>query len=130
MPSRRIEIPFTGRHNKGENIFLNPEECINYFPELLNGKIVLRGTPGKTEIADLATNQAVRKMVVAEGFGWIVSRDTLFKIDKSWNVTTISGSMDLTENVFMIINPLQIGIFGGDKGYYYTHSTGILAGIT
>jgi len=130
MPSKRIPIPFTGQHTRGKNVFLNGEESINYYPEVLNNKIVLRGVPGKTEFADLVTNQAVRAGIKSNGFSWWVSRDTLFKVDSSGNMTAVSGSMDLTESVFMIENSLSIGIFGGPKGYVYTHSTGALAQIT
>ena len=132
MPSKRMPIPFTGQESKGKNVFLNSEECINYYPEPLKGSIILRGCPGKIERVDInqGDGKPVRAQIESAGFAWAVCYDGLFRYDTNFNVTQITGSMQLDDPVFMIENGLQIGIFGGDRAYYYTHATDTLAEIT
>ena len=131
MPSQRMEIPFTGESHKGKNIFLNSEDCINYYPEILNGKVILRGSAGLLEVADLETNQPVRASIVFNDKVYFVSSDKLYRMGVNYNIETMSGaSLDLTDDVYLIENSLQIGIFGGDKGYVYTLSTDTITQIT
>ena len=131
MPSNKMPIPFTGYSEKGKNIFTNSEECINYYPEFKEGKIVLRGSPGLKEFADLGSGSPIRGMIVADNYLYAVSDTTLYKVNSSGIVTTVSGTITLShDSVSMIENGTQVGIFGGSNGYVYTISTGSLAAIS
>ncbi len=130
MPSKRIPIPFTGQHSKGKNVFMNSEECINYYPEAMKSLIVLRGCPGKLECVDVGTNQSIDAQIVSQGYVFVVSGGRLHRYDKNYNTITIDGIMDVSAPIAMVENELQIGIFGGARGYYYTHATETLAEIT
>jgi hypothetical protein len=132
MPSRRIEIPFCGEHSRGESIFLNPEECINYYPERdKGGRITLRGSPGLADFADTGSGSPTRGGVVCGDYLFVVQGMNLYRIDQHGTVTAVSGDMALTEDVVSVIeNGATLGIFGGDTGYYYTLSTNTLAEIS
>ncbi len=131
MPSKRQPIPFTGHSHKGKNIFINSEECINYYPEVMpDGKLVLRGSPGLTEFADTGLEAGIRGWIVSAGLLYVVAGSTLFSVTKLGVVTTIGDVSITTPMVFMIENSLQVGIFGGPKGYVYTIATDTLAQIT
>lgn len=134
MPTGRFEIPFVGPAYKGLNPFLNPQECVNYFLEpyqtMKGNKLALRGCPGLTTWANLATGAAIDGMIKIGSYLMAVSNAKLFKISSAKAVTEI-GSIDISGTVQMAQNGLQAMIATpSTQAYIYTLADDSLVRIT
>ena len=130
----RIEIPFTGEAYKSGNPYVSDQECVNYYidstPKMGKGMAVLRGAPGLEEWCDTGTGEAIKGLLSYDNKLYIVSNNKLFKADTAGNCQEV-GDVAVDEDVATIItNSLQVGIFGGERGFYYTIATDTLAEIT
>lgn len=136
MPSKRREIPFAGPAYQSANVFLNAQQCINYYlepyPAMGENKFALRGCPGLRSWVDLGTNSAIRGLLPAGDYLFAVSGNKLFRITTGGTATEVTGSLNTSSGIVsMAENGAQVMIVdSGNDGYIYTISTEAFAEIT
>ncbi len=102
--------------------------CINLYPEIIdsidpnaaNTVSALYSVPGLKLLKTLPTQPFRGSVLVTPGLLYVVSGNTLYSIDTSFNYTTIGTISSSSGLVSMIENGLQVSIFDGQNGYCYT----------
>jgi hypothetical protein len=127
-----MKTPILGQAYVARSVNAADNRMVNLFPEATpeNGKDVgfLNRAPGLRLLATVGSGP-VRGMWQYGGYGYVVSSNTLYRVDAAWNATvlgTVSGSgpVSMTDNgtqLFVACNPL---------GYIYNATTGVFAQIT
>ena len=129
-----MEIPIVGESYTLVSQNASAQETINLFPEIVkSGKVpvALYGTPG-LDLKVTAGNGPIRAMRVMGAFLYVLSGNTLYKIDSSWAATslgTVSSSSDGSAvAASMSDNGTQLVILTptDGKGYIYTIAGGLV----
>jgi len=127
-----MKTPILGQAYVARSVNAADNRMVNLFPEATpeNGKDVgfLNRAPGLRLLATVGSGP-VRGMWQYGGYGYVVSSNTLYRVDAAWNVTvlgTVSGSgpVSMSDNgtqLFVACNPLS---------YIYNATTGVFAQIT
>jgi hypothetical protein len=127
-----MKTPILGQAYVARSVNAADNRMVNLFPEATpeNGKDVgfLNRAPGLRLLATVGSGP-VRGMWQYGGYGYVVSSNTLYRVDAAWNATvlgTVSGSgpVSMTDNgtqLFVACNPLS---------YIYNATTGVFAQIT
>jgi len=137
--TKRLEIPFTGPTYQNKSLFSAAQRCVNFFlrpyPDFNPAnkgelKYMLVGTPGLVQLADLGNDGPVRGSLAYNGFLYVVSGSTLFRVDQYWAVTTLGAVEGGTLPVGMATNGVDVVVVCSTKGYSYILATGVFAQIT
>jgi len=127
-----MKTPILGQAYVARSVNAADNRMVNLFPEQTpeNGKDVgfLNRAPGLRLLATVGSGP-VRGLWQYGGYGYVVSSNTLYRIDAAWNATvlgTVSGSgpVSMTDNgtqLFVACNPLS---------YIYNATTGVFGQIT
>jgi hypothetical protein len=127
-----MKTPILGQAYVARSVNAADNRMVNLFPEATpeNGKDVgfLNRAPGLRLLATVGSGP-VRGMWQYGGYGYVVSSNTLYRVDAAWNATvlgTVSGSgpVSMTDNgtqLFVACNPLS---------YIYNATTSVFAQIT
>lgn len=127
-----MKTPILGQAYVARSVNAADNRMVNLYPEATpeNGKDVgfLNRAPGLRLLATVGSGP-VRGMWQYGGYGYVVSSDTLYRVDAAWNATvlgTVSGSgpVSMSDNgtqLFVACNPLS---------YIYNATTGVFAQIT
>jgi len=127
-----MKTPILGQAYVARSVNAADNRMVNLFPEATpeNGKDVgfLNRAPGLRLLATVGSGP-VRGMWQYGGYGYVVSSNTLYRVDAAWNATvlgTVSGSgpVSMSDNgtqLFVACNPLS---------YIYNATTGVFAQIT
>jgi len=127
-----MKTPILGQAYVARSVNAADNRMVNLYPEQTpeNGKDVgfLNRAPGLRLLATVGSGP-VRGLWQYGGYGYVVSSNTLYRIDAAWNSTvlgTVSGSgpVSMTDNgtqLFVACNPLS---------YIYNATTGVFAQIT
>jgi len=127
-----VKTPILGQAYVARSVNAADNRMVNLYPEQTpeNGKDVgfLNRAPGLRLLATVGSGP-VRGLWQYGGYGYVVSSNTLYRIDAAWNATvlgTVSGSgpVSMTDNgtqLFVACNPLS---------YIYNATTGVFAQIT
>ena len=131
----RLEIPFTGSEKKGEITFLNGEECINYYPDVIStpegNKLILRATQGLILKRDLGVSSGIRGMVAVKSNLYVVCNDTFYVLDSAYSTVYSSTVMKTTTGVVsMACNGNDVTFVDGPYGYVYDLGSETVAQIT
>ena len=117
------EIPIALQYAKGDNRLNTSETVINLYPEKIQGttvaNIILKNTPGYTELETLDTNNIVG-IYTAPDKMYIVTETKLYSYD---GVKLLElGNVSFSKPVTFAYNGIQLVITAGDS-YYYDGST-------
>jgi len=127
-----MKTPILGQAYVARSVNAADNRMVNLYPEATpeNGKDVgfLNRAPGLRLLATVGSGP-VRGMWQYGGYGYVVSSNTLYRVDAAWNATvlgTVSGSgpVSMSDNgtqLFVACNPLS---------YIYNATTGVFAQIT
>jgi len=127
-----MKTPILGQAYVARSVNAADNRMVNLYPEQTpeNGKDVgfLNRAPGLRLLATVGSGP-VRGLWQYGGYGYVVSSNTLYRIDAAWNATvlgTVSGSgpVSMTDNgtqLFVACNPLS---------YIYNATTGVFGQIT
>jgi hypothetical protein len=127
-----MKTPILGQAYVARSVNAAGNRMVNLFPEATpeNGKDAgfLNRAPGLRLLATVGSGP-VRGMWQYGGYGYVVSSNTLYRVDAAWNATalgTVSGSgpVSMSDNgtqLFVACNPLS---------YIYNATTGVFAQIT
>jgi len=127
-----MKTPILGQAYVARSVNAADNRMVNLFPEATpeNGKDVgfLNRAPGLRLLATVGSGP-VRGMWQYGGYGYVVSSNTLYRVDAAWNAAvlgTVSGSgpVSMSDNgtqLFVACNPLS---------YIYNATTGVFAQIT
>jgi hypothetical protein len=135
--SQRIPIPIGVEFNARGNAFLAAGQSINYYPEIIDGQVVYRSSPGLSAFATLGSSAATRGMIVMgdpqTGTLVVVSGNKVYKVTTAGSVSAAIGTLDTSSGlVSMACNYTQVMIVtpSDGKGYIYTLATNTVAKIT
>lgn len=126
MPTERREIPFVGGAYKGRSTFLNPQECVNFFPDVdtKGGKSqrALIGTPGLDQFASLGSNAAVRNMILVDSYVYAMMGNQLRRIASDGTITDITGTIGTSDGFVFMAHDGQgslVIVDPGQDGYLF-----------
>lgn len=123
-----MNINFLGGSYKGRSSNVNPQECVNLYPEVdrEGGKfpLVHYGTPGLLEFCDLDIDFEVRGLHVMGSTLYAVCGGTFFSINSSGtetiiDTTTMAGLGSNSGPVSMANNGTEILIADGTYGFLF-----------
>jgi hypothetical protein len=128
-------IPFVGPAYNGRSTMTNPQECVNFYPEINDpgSKTVssLIACPGTYLLCNTGISGANRALYkTSTGRLFCVTGNTLCEISTVWDVTSRGTLLTSTGNVNMIDNGNHIGIVDGAYLYHYNLSTDTLTRVT
>lgn len=120
-----MKSPILGSSYVARSINAANNRMINLFPESIQegGKEYgfLNRCPGTTILATIGDGP-IRGQIEFGGFGYVVSGDTLYKIDTLWAGTAI-GTVSGTGVVSMADNGIQLFIAANPDGFIYNSKT-------
>ena len=127
-----MKMPILGQAYVARSVNAADNRMVNLFPEVTpdNGKDAgfLNRAPGLRLLATLGTGP-VRGLWQYNGYGYVVSGITLYKIDAAWNVTAL-GTVSGTGPVSMSDNGAVLFIACNGPSYTYFDRTGDFRQIT
>jgi hypothetical protein len=127
-----MKTPILGQAYVARSVNAADNRMVNLYPEVTpdNGKDAgfLNRAPGLRLLATVGSGP-VRGMWQYGGYGYVVSSNTLYRVDAAWNVTSLGGVLG-TGPVSMSDNGTQLFIACNPWSYIYNASTGVLAQIT
>lgn len=116
---------------KSRSVVASGGNIKNLFAEINEDQsITLYGTSGKVAVANVGLGGAIRGMIAANNFLYVVCESTVYRIDAAYVVTTIGTINTSTGLVSMASNGLDVIIVDGLYGYLVNFSTGLLSRIT
>jgi len=134
-----MRIPLIGSYNRGRSVIVNPETCMNLYPEMQpqtsKNQIVLVGTPGLKLFIDTgyvcrclhATTNG--KMFSVNGRNVYVINETAAKTLLG-TMASATGIVKTAENMNLNYHPYQTAFVDGTKGYIYDFSNNTFTEIT
>ena len=127
-----MKTPILGSAYVARSVNAADNRMVNLFPEIVpeGGKepAFLQRAPGLTLLTTAGTGP-VRGMWQFGANGYVVSGNTLFQIDASWNAIP-KGTVNGTGPVSMADNGTQLFIAANPQGYIYNASTNVFQQIT
>ena len=127
-----MKMPILGQAYVARSVNAADNRMVNLFPEVTpdNGKDAgfLSRAPGLRLLTTVGSGP-VRGMWQYGGYGYVVSSNTLYRVDAAWNVTSLGGVLG-TGPVSMSDNGRQLFIACNPWSYIYNASTGVFAQIT
>jgi hypothetical protein len=127
-----MKMPILGQAYVARSVNAADNRMVNLFPEVTpdNGKDAgfLNRAPGLRLLTTVGSGP-VRGMWQYGGYGYVVSSNTLYRVDAAWNVTSLGGVLG-TGPVSMSDNGTQLFIACNPWSYIYNASTGVFAQIT
>lgn len=113
------------------------QRCINLYPELDEtgtGKekevASLVGTPGLKLLASIGSGPVRGVYTASTGTLYVVSGNTLFKVDSGWNSQTLGTLLSNSGPVSLADNGIQLFLVDGTNGYYVTLATDVFTQVT
>ena len=126
-----MKTPILGATYVARSVNAADSRMVNLFPEMVpdGGKepAYLQRAPGLRLITTVGSGP-VRGMWQFGGHGYVVSGDTLYRIDANWTATAL-GSVANSGPVSMSDNGTQLFVAANGPGYIYNASTNIFAPI-
>jgi len=120
-------IPFWTQSGEARSPVVTAERLVNWYLEKNPGNAkfpyALYPTPGLTRLVTLG-NGPIRGMCDMGGYLWVVSGDTLYRVDSNYNTTTI-GNIGSSGNVDMVTNNTHVLIVTNQQ-MYVADSDGVL----
>lgn len=127
-----MKTPILGQAYVARSVNAADNRMVNLFPEVTpdNGKDAgfLNRAPGLRLLATVGSGP-IRGMWQYGAYGYVVSSNTLYRVDAAWNVTSLGGVLG-TGPVSMSDNGTQLFIACNPWSYIYNASTGVFAQIT
>jgi hypothetical protein len=128
---------FVGPSYKHRSLNIECERCINLYPETIEsgrgkeGEVTaLIATPGLLLLSTIGDGSIRGQWWTSTGAYYVVSGDTVYKLDSGWNGTEI-GTLDTGAGpVSMADNGTSLVIVDGIKGYVVTLSSDAFAEIS
>ena len=128
----KVRIPFVGPSYTARSLNADAQRTLNCYVEMDNNSprapMALYGTPGLRKVTTLATGP-VRGCLTEDGYAWVVSGNTVYRVSSSYAVTTVGTLSTASGAVGMASNGSEIIIVDGTAGYLVTVSTATLATI-
>lgn len=129
----RAKLPFVGPSYQARSLNADAQRAVNCYLEMDNASprapLALYGTPGLVLKATLGSGP-VRGGLVEGGFSWWVSGSTVYRMDTSYNLTTLGSIGSSSGQVSMASNGTQVLIVDGVGGWLINVSASTLAQIT
>lgn len=127
-----MKSPILGGEYVTRSINAADNRMVNLYPEAIKegGKDAawLSRCPGLRLLANIGLGP-IRGMWQYGNYGYVVSGNTLYKLNTSWSATVI-GTVAGTGPVSMVDNGTQLFIACNPQGYIYNASTGAFSQIT
>jgi hypothetical protein len=128
-----MKTPILGSAYVARSVNAADNRMVNLFPEVVpeGGKepAFLQRAPGLTLLATLGAGP-IRGLWQFGGYGYVVSGDTLYKIDSGWNATAIGqGLIAGSGPVSMSDNGTQLFIAANPQGYIYNAQVNVFQRI-
>lgn len=116
----RTRIPFVGPSYEARSSNVDAQRTLNCFMEMDNASprapVALYGTPGLRKVATLPMGP-VRGSIAENGFVWLVSGNTVYRMAAGYIVTTV-GTIGTSAGVVSIAsNGTQLILLDGVAGY-------------
>lgn len=128
----RTKLPFVGPAYQARSLNADAQSAINCYLEMDNASprapLALYGTPGTVLKFTLPTGP-VRAGIAEGGFSWFVGGNTVYRVDSSYNMTTLGTISTSTGEVGICSNGAQILIVDGVGGWLITVAASTLAVI-
>lgn len=126
----RTQVPFIGPANRARSLNVSAQRAVNCYLELGadGAPHALYGTPGTVLRATLG-NGPVRGGISANGYSWIVSGNTVYRVSSAYAVTNCGTISTGSGPVSVSANDTQILIVDGTAGYLVTMSAATVAAI-
>lgn len=116
---------------KSRSVVASGGNIKNLFAEINEDQsLTLYGTSGKLLLVTLGGGGAIRGMIAANNFLYVVCENTVYRIDSAYVVTTIGTINTSIGLVSMATNGLDVIIVDGINGYLVNFITNILSQIT
>lgn len=116
---------------KSRSVVASGGNIKNLFAEINEDQsLTLYGTSGKLLLVTLGGGGAIRGMIAANNFLYVVCENTVYRIDSAYVVTTIGTINTSIGLVSMATNGLDVIIVDGVNGYLVNFITNILSQIT
>lgn len=135
-PRQTIELPIGGGEGLGLSPNISARRCVNWFPEIYSNedksKVILRNRLGSQYLTTLGSGP-IRGMITHIDHLYVVSGDTLYKVDSNYAATNIGTLNTSTGLVSMSSNGVfgnQVIIVDGTNGYTYNSLSLVFATIT
>lgn len=116
----RVNLPFVGPSNQARSLNADSQRTLNCYVELDNtsarAPIALYGTPG-TETRFTLAAAPVRATIVAGGYSWWVAGNVVYRVSKSYAITTIGHLTTYSGQVGIATNGSEILIVDGQYGW-------------
>lgn len=126
-----MQTPILGSAYVARSVNAADNRMVNLFPEVVpeGGKqpAFLQRAPGLTALATVGTGP-IRGQWQFGNFGYAVSGNKLYQIDKNWNVV-VKGTVSGTGPVSMADNGTQLFIAANPKSYIYNAKTNVFQKI-
>jgi hypothetical protein len=127
-----MKTPILGSTYVARSVNAADSRMVNLFPEIVPeaGKepAFLQRAPGLRRVVTVGTGP-IRGLWQLGSYGYVVSGNTLYRVDTSWNVTSL-GAVANTGPVSMADNGTQIFIAAGGPSYIYNTFTNVFQQIT
>jgi hypothetical protein len=127
-----VKTPILGSSYVARSVNAADNRMINLFPEIVPeaGKepAFLQRAPGLRLLASVGSGP-VRGLWAFGGYGYVASGNTLYRVNSSWQVTTI-GTLTGTGPVSMADNGTQLFIACNGPSFIYNASLGAFSQIT
>jgi hypothetical protein len=127
-----MKTPILGSSYVARSVNAADSRMVNLFPEIVPeaGKepAFLQRAPGLRRLVTVGTGP-IRGLWTLKNFAYVVSGSTLFRVDTSWNVTSL-GTIANTGPVSMSDNGTQIFIAANGPSYIYNTFTNVFQQIT
>lgn len=128
-----MKTPILGSSYVARSVNAADARMINLFPEIVpeGGKeaAFLSRAPGMRKLATVGTGP-IRGMWRVGEYLYVVSHDTLYKVDSTYTATLLGTVSGTTTPVSMTDNGTQIFIACNGPSYIYNTSTNVFAQIT
>ena len=127
-----MKTPILGSAYVARSVNAADNRMVNLFPEIVpeGGKepAFLQRAPGLTTLATVGAGP-IRGLWTYGSYGYVVSGDTLYRLDSSWNAVA-KGTVGGSGPVSMADNGTQLFIAANPQGYIYNASTDVFQQIT
>lgn len=127
-----MKTPILGSSYVARSINAADSRMVNLFPEIVPeaGKepAYLQRAPGLRLLATVGSGP-IRGLWTFGSYGYVVSGNTLYKIDSNWTATAL-GTVSGSGPVSMSDNGTQLFVACNPDGYIYNASTGAFGQIT
>jgi hypothetical protein len=129
----KTQIPFVGPSYEARSTNVDAQRTLNCFMEMDNASTraptALYGTPGLRKVVTLPTGP-VRNSIAEKGYVWVVSGNTVYRVDKSYAVITVGTINTSIGQISMASNGSEIIIVDGVNGYIISTTSLTVSKIT